>query len=274
VVGRPAARSRRTGDEVRALILASAREVFSREGYAGATTREIATRAGIAEPLIFRNFGDKVGLFRHAVFDAFEGFVHDYGRHATERFATWHGEGERDEALAREYLAGLYDHLRANRALFQALLRTRFDAEHDLDVAGPLEGLFRELAEIAESGLTAAGFQPPDVALIVRFTFGLVFSIAVLDDWLLPRGRRRPSRRRIVDELVGFVTQGVNRYPPASGTGATSSRSADGRHHTANPDRRSGDAHTNGEQAGASRGGRRGRGGGGAGVAGGGLRRR
>jgi AcrR family transcriptional regulator len=273
VAGERAARSRRTGVEVRALILESAREVFSREGYAGATTREIAGRAGIAEPLIFRNFGDKAGLFRHAVFDPFEAFVHDYGRHAAERFATWHGEGERDEPLARDYLAGLYDHLRANRALFQALLRTRFDEEHDLDVAAPLDGLFRELAEIADSGLTAAGFEAPDVALIVRFTFGLVFSIAVLDDWLLPRGRRRPSRRRIVDELVGFVTQGVNRYPPASGSTSTPSGVAGGRRSTAEPDRRSGDGHANGEQAAARPGGRGGVGGR-AGAAGGGVRRR
>jgi AcrR family transcriptional regulator len=243
---------------VRALILESAREVFSREGYAGATTREIATRAGIAEPLIFRNFGDKAGLFRHAVFDPFEAFVHDYGRHAAERFATWPADGDHDFRLARDYLAGLYDHLRANRELFQALLRTRFDDGHDLDVTAPLGRMFRELADIAEAGLAATGYRPPDVALIVRFTFGLVFSIAVLDDWMLPRGRRRPSRNRILDELVGYVTQGVNRYPSA--VAATGTRDPAGaRRHTTHPDRRSGDAHTNGEQERASGGARRGR---------------
>jgi AcrR family transcriptional regulator len=241
VAGGRAARSRRTGDEVRALILDSARDVFAREGYEGATTREIAARAGIAEPLIYRNFVDKAGLFRHAVFDPFEAFVQGYARHAAEIFATWDGEGERDTTLARAYLEGMYDHLRANRELFLALLRTRFEDEpHDLDVAGSLDVLFRDMAEIAETGLAAAGFRPPDIALIVRFTFGLVFSIAVLDDWMLPKGRRRPSRKRIVDELVGYVTHGVNRYPPPAATPTAADDSP-------SRDRRSRDAQANGE---------------------------
>jgi AcrR family transcriptional regulator len=256
VAERRPARARRSGDQVRALILDAAREVFSRQGYAGATTREIAARAGIAEPLIFRNFGDKAGLFRHAVFDPFAAFIHEYAGQAAERFATWNGEGERDVPLARAYVEGMYDHLRANRALFLALLRTRFeDGPHDLDVAVPLEVLFREMAEIAEAGLTAAGFQAPDPALLVRFTFGLVFSMAVLDDWLLPRGRRRPSRRRIVDELVGYVTQGVTRYPPAAAPPAR----------PAGSDRRSGDAQGNAQGDGGGRSAR---------AAGGGMRRR
>ena len=84
-----------------------------------------------------------------------------------------------------------------------------------LGAAVPLTGLFTELEAIAAAGLTAAGFRPPDVALVVRFTFGVTLAIAVLDDWLLPKGRQRPSRQRIVDELVAFVTLGVNRYPLA-----------------------------------------------------------
>jgi AcrR family transcriptional regulator len=213
-----ARRTRRTGDEVRALILEAARDVFAREGYAGATTREIATRAGIAEPLIFRNFVDKAGLFRHAVFDPFEAFIRGYAAQAQAHSAEWDGRRHLDDALARLYVEGLYDHLRANRALLRALLRTSDEDAGALDAAVPLRRLFDELERVATDGLEAAGFQATEVDLVVRFTFGLVLSVAVLDDWLLPRGRRRPSRQRIVDELVAYVTLGVNRYPlmPAS----------------------------------------------------------
>jgi AcrR family transcriptional regulator len=220
-----ARRTRRTGDEVRALILEAAREVFAQEGYAGATTRQIATRAGIAEPLIFRNFADKAGLFRHAVFDPFEAFIRGYAAQANAHSAEWDGRRHLDDALARLYVEGLYDHLRANRALLRALLRTSDEDAGALDAAVPLRRLFDELERVATNGLEAAGFQATEVDLVVRFTFGLVLSVAVLDDWLLPRGRRRPSRQRIVDELVAYVTLGVNRYPlmppqarPAGGT--------------------------------------------------------
>jgi hypothetical protein len=97
--------------------------------------------------------------------------------------------------------------------LLRALLRTSDEDAGALDAAVPLRRLFDELERVATEGLDAAGFQATEVDLVVRFTFGLVLSVAVLDDWLLPRGRRRPSRQRIVDELVAYVTLGVNRYP-------------------------------------------------------------
>jgi AcrR family transcriptional regulator len=44
-------------------ILEAALKVFSRNGYLGATTREIAREAGVAELTLFRHFQTKEGLF-------------------------------------------------------------------------------------------------------------------------------------------------------------------------------------------------------------------
>jgi AcrR family transcriptional regulator len=49
-------RSRRSGDVIRARILAAARAIFAERGYAGASTKEIAQRADV---LLFRHFGNK-----------------------------------------------------------------------------------------------------------------------------------------------------------------------------------------------------------------------
>jgi AcrR family transcriptional regulator len=43
-------------------ILAAAAQVFTNEGYAGATTRAIAAEAGVNEVTLFRNFGNKKAL--------------------------------------------------------------------------------------------------------------------------------------------------------------------------------------------------------------------
>lgn len=48
-------------------ILDAAQEVFQEHGYEGATTREIAERAGVNLALIKRYFGSKLGLFEKAV---------------------------------------------------------------------------------------------------------------------------------------------------------------------------------------------------------------
>src|SRR5690606_28715789 len=66
---------RRPSAVVRGLLLDSARRLFAARGYAGASTREIAADAGVNEALIFRHFGNKVGLFRAAVVEPFRALI-------------------------------------------------------------------------------------------------------------------------------------------------------------------------------------------------------
>lgn len=56
------------GDTTRAKLIAATTEVVREVGYARATTREIARRAGVAEGTMYRHFPDKAALF----FAAFE----------------------------------------------------------------------------------------------------------------------------------------------------------------------------------------------------------
>lgn len=55
-------RTKKTAEERRQEILEAALKVFSEKGYKGATTAEIAHRAGIAEGTIFRHFATKKEL--------------------------------------------------------------------------------------------------------------------------------------------------------------------------------------------------------------------
>jgi|SRR5579885_75853 AcrR family transcriptional regulator len=60
----PAAkRARLSGEERRALILRSARRVFARSTYAEASTSELARESGVTEPMLYKHFGSKKGLF-------------------------------------------------------------------------------------------------------------------------------------------------------------------------------------------------------------------
>ncbi|MFY1621228.1 helix-turn-helix domain-containing protein, partial [Micromonospora sp. WMMD736] len=78
----PQARMRRSTEEVRTLVLASARRLFSVHGYGGTSTRDVATDAGVTAAAIFRHFGSKKGLFDAAVeeplHDAISGFLQDW----------------------------------------------------------------------------------------------------------------------------------------------------------------------------------------------------
>ena len=58
---------RLAGTERRKEILIAATRVFARAGFHGATTRQIAQEAGVAEALLYRHFDSKQALFVEAV---------------------------------------------------------------------------------------------------------------------------------------------------------------------------------------------------------------
>ena len=200
---------RRPSAVVRGLLLDSARRLFAARGYAGASTREIATEAGVNEALIFRHFGNKVGLFRAAVVEPFRELIDDF---VDEWEATYVSNSMTTEDLTGAWIHALHDLMREHRDLVVALIAANsFDAESDPEggplsdaFARPLERLERfTRREMAGRGLAAN----PTVA--VRATFGMVLSMAVFDDWFFSGIARPPSGETIAREMTDLVVFGV-----------------------------------------------------------------
>ncbi len=63
----PAQRTRSYGDLTRQRILDAAERVFSRDGFQGATTREIAREASVNEVTLFRHFRSRDDLLRETM---------------------------------------------------------------------------------------------------------------------------------------------------------------------------------------------------------------
>lgn len=63
-------KSEQTSEEIRASIMASARKHFAMHGFQGASLKDVAGEAGVANSLINYHFGDKEGLF-HACMEPF-----------------------------------------------------------------------------------------------------------------------------------------------------------------------------------------------------------
>jgi AcrR family transcriptional regulator len=63
----PARRTRSYGDLTRQRIIEAAERVFSRDGFQGATTREIAREAGVNEVTLFRHFRTRDDLLRETI---------------------------------------------------------------------------------------------------------------------------------------------------------------------------------------------------------------
>jgi TetR/AcrR family transcriptional regulator len=73
-----AARELPQADEVRSRILAAAEAVFADRGYAGASTREIAERAGIGKRMLFYYFPTKDAVYRAVLERIIAGLVDIY----------------------------------------------------------------------------------------------------------------------------------------------------------------------------------------------------
>ena len=72
-------RSAETAARTREAIIAAARAAFTERGYAGASTADIARRAGVSEGALFHHFPAKLGLFE-AVFVEVEGELNAYAK--------------------------------------------------------------------------------------------------------------------------------------------------------------------------------------------------
>ena len=100
----PTTRTRRPSAEVRRLILDAAHDLFASNGYRGTSTREIADRAGVAEVLLFRNFGSKAELYSTAVVLPLTEFLNEW-----IESSTWDWDEADTELRQREFNAKLYD---------------------------------------------------------------------------------------------------------------------------------------------------------------------
>jgi len=199
-------RTRRSPQEVQDLLLGAARSTFAARGYARASTRDIAEAAGVSEALLFRHFGTKANLFERAILDPFHGFMDNYvdGRPAdiTDVLPP-------PEVPSRDYVAPLFDLLSQNRELVMALLAARA-YEIDLAATPELSDALDRLQTLVELELTQRGLQGVDVPVTIRVTFAMIVSLAVFEDWLFPCDNR-PSKDRIVDEMVRFMVHGLAR---------------------------------------------------------------
>jgi TetR/AcrR family transcriptional regulator len=95
-------RTRASADETRTRILAAALDMFSERGFDGASTRDIAERAGVTQPLLHYHFSAKDELWRAAADVVFQELARTLG----ERLQGLRGVDEATAArlLVREFV--------------------------------------------------------------------------------------------------------------------------------------------------------------------------
>jgi TetR/AcrR family transcriptional regulator len=194
-------------------LVETALDFFSRKGFGGTTTKEIAAAAGVTEAIIFRHFPTKTDLY-NAVLD----HHHDSGRVA-ECVAQWKNCMDRndDEGLVRAIIERIIESyrvdLRGHRVLlFAALEGHEVALEHNRQVSFPIfELLCQYIARRQSEGALRPGSPGAIVAAIAGMashyaTMTQMFAFCVKSD-----------DRQIADSFVGILMQGIQAKQPTQG---------------------------------------------------------
>ena len=201
--------TRRPRGEPRRLLLDAARDLFARQDYRSTTTREIAEAAGVAEHLLFRNFGSKAALFREAQVVPFTTFVDGFSE-------TWKNvvpEDTDEEELAGQFVGQLYDLFVEHRGLVLTLWASEAMDEEERAEAGIAEvsEALAVLGQISTEGRQTRGMRSIDPDLAAHSTVAMIAGMAAFGSAFF--GPEEPSRAAIVTELTqaalhGFLHRG------------------------------------------------------------------
>lgn len=189
-------------------MIRAARELFARKGYDGTSLRDIAEQAGVNESVIYRSVGTKQQIFKSAVLDPYHGFVASF----VDR---WRAASRRrsNSEMVGAFVYQLYDLLSEHRELISSLVAasTLTDDHDELPARAQLNAELDALAAQTAADGEGRGLDGVNLNLAVRCAVGMVMSLVLLDDWLLPGDSGRPSRDDLLSEVHHFVLGGLER---------------------------------------------------------------
>jgi AcrR family transcriptional regulator len=195
-------------------LLTAAREVFAEKGYRGATTRDIAERAGLTEPMLFRYHGSKLALFEQAAVEPVVAFMDEY---IAEWGAREHGSADAVSEV-RGFLTRLIEVIRSDRELLLAIQAAGQFSEALEPAAEQLRQAFRRIATmfetVVETEFTLRGLHSSDRKAFVRVLLGMIIAFSLHADWLDVGDKKGLMPfDRLIEEAARVAVFGVTRDP-------------------------------------------------------------
>lgn len=191
----------------RKAIVDTAAQLFAEVGFRGGTTREIAKRVGVSEPVLYEHFQTKSDLYA-AIIDAASQHGFEEGREYLERLAAGgdpHAFFSRLANLIVEFQAEHPNYLRL--ILFSALEKHEL-SEHFFECHGQV--IHRIVTDFIKNQTTNGVFRQVDAALAARGFMGMVLHYSLFDQHF---GFKlvRASRKRAIDSMVDIYLHGLKK---------------------------------------------------------------
>lgn len=191
-------------EDTRKKILESALKLFSQKGYLGATTKEIASLAGIAEITLFRYFPSKEILFEEVI------NTYSFYPKLKEILEEIKGKPYRDALLiiASEFLTLLETKKDLIKIMQCEIERypDKIQKIHDTIIYNTLQLLSSYFKELQERGILRKNFKPE---LGAQAFLGMFFSYFYGKEIKKSSYFKEEEIKRIVEEFVDFFVKGT-----------------------------------------------------------------
>lgn len=171
-------------EERRALMLQSAKRLFARSSYARASTGELARECEVTEPMLYKHFGSKKGLFLAVLAEFGEQFLATLQERQMER-------AEKDTLDALTHIVDDYRSIikvdpEIQRVLFQAVVETgdpdiaRGVSEHNRKIYAMIRQLIERARDEGYLGATvnADAVTWGYMSMILALQYGLMLDLS------------------------------------------------------------------------------------------------
>lgn len=191
----------------RKAIVDAAVELFAEVGFRGGTTRELARRAGVTEPVLYEHFQTKSDLYA-AIIEASsrQGFEEARGR--LEELSRRDNPRTFFMTLARM----ITDHQRNNPAYFRLILFSALEKHELAELCFERHGrvIHQIVTEFLRRQIDAGVFAEVDAPLTARAFMGMVMHYSLFDQHF---GFKlvRASRKRAIETMVEIFLRGLKK---------------------------------------------------------------
>ncbi len=199
-------RERLSGGERRRQIIEAAINLFSRKGFRGTTTHEIAEAAGISEAMIFKHFATKQDLYSAIIGVKSE-------TEALLASAAKAARGKHDAEVLRAVGLKMLEQTERDPSLMRLLLFSALEG-HELSEIF-FESRVRRLHEFLSSyirkGVEEGRFRPVDPLIVARGFIGMVVHYLLIHEVFGVKRPPRSSPEEVVELFVSIFLKGIQR---------------------------------------------------------------
>jgi AcrR family transcriptional regulator len=199
-------KERLSGEERRRQIVEAAIDLFSRKGFRGTTTREIAEAAGISEAMIFKHFATKQDLYS-AIIEAkseTEELLVSAAKAATARD---------DPGVFRSVGLKMMEQTERDPSLMRLLLFSALEGHElsDIFFESRVKRLHEFLSSYIRTRIEEGGFRPVDSLVAARGFIGMTVHYLLIHELFGVKRPPRSSPEEVVQTFVSVFLEGIER---------------------------------------------------------------